>query len=152
MYALPNLSRLFLHAERTKYAQLTNLHVASTLSYSRVTMPELLADLKRRRSELLEELSRLGNFRAGSITALTRRCGKPGCRCSQPDDPGHGPNLRLTYKLNGKTHSESLPDQTSIRKAQAEIAEFREFQQWARDFIEVNAKICRLSSAAGPTN
>jgi len=114
-------------------------------------MPELLADLERRRSELLEDLARLGNFRAGSITALTRRCGKPGCRCSQPDDPGHGPNLRLTYKLNGKTQSESLPDQTSVRKAQGEIAEFRKFQKWSRDFTEVNAKICRLRSAVRST-
>jgi hypothetical protein len=58
-------------------------------------MLERLAALERRRSELLEELSRLGDFRAGSITVLVRRCGKPGCRCSRPGDPGHGPNLRL---------------------------------------------------------
>jgi hypothetical protein len=109
-------------------------------------MAEQLADLERKRSELLEELSRVGNFRSGSITALTRRCGKPGCRCAQPDDPGHGPNLRLTYKLNGKTHSESLPNQAAIRKAQGEIAEFRRFQELSRDLVEVNARICRLSS------
>ena len=112
-------------------------------------MLELLA-LERRRSELLEELSRLGDFRAGSITVLVRRCGKPGCRCSRPDDPGHGPNLRLTYKVNGKTYSESLADQVALRKAQREIAEFRRFQQWNRDFVEVNAQICRLRSGAGP--
>jgi hypothetical protein len=115
-------------------------------------MSEVLADLEGRRSDLLEELSRLGNFRPGSVTVLIRRCGKPGCRCSQPDDPGHGPNLRLTYKLNGKTHSESLPTQAAVRKAQGEVAEFRKFRQWCRNFVEVNAKICRLSSVARPMN
>lgn len=115
-------------------------------------MPELLADLERRRSELLEEFSRLGNFRAGSITALTRRCGKPGCRCSRPDDPGHGPNLRLTYKLNGKTYSGSLPNQAAVREAEKEIAEFRKFQQLIRAFVEVNAKICRLRSVVRRMN
>jgi hypothetical protein len=107
---------------------------------------ELLANLEHRRSKLLEELSGLGNFRAGSITALVRRCGKPSCRCSQPEDPGHGPNLRLTYKVKGKTCSESLTNQMAIRKARREIAEFRKFQQLVRDFAEVNAKICRLLS------
>ena len=108
-------------------------------------MPELLADLKRKRSEILEQLSQLGHFRAGSITALVRRCGKPGCRCSQPGDPGHGPNLRLTYKLSGKTYSQSLPTQAARNKAEREIAEFRKFQKLVRDFVEVNAKICRFS-------
>jgi Family of unknown function (DUF6788) len=111
-------------------------------------MPELLADLERRRSQILGEFSRLGNFRAGSITALTRRCGKLGCRCSEPDDPGHGPNLRLTYKLNGKTYSESLPNQAAIRRTEREIAEFRRFQELSRAFVEINSKICRLASWA----
>ncbi len=113
-------------------------------------MPELLADMEHRRSQLLEEFSRLGNFRAGSITPLTRRCGKPGCRCSRPDDPGHGPNLRLTYKRNGKTYSESFPNQEVIRKAEKEIAEFRKFQRLVRAFIEVNDRICRLCSVIRP--
>ena len=113
-------------------------------------MAESLSELNRRRSELLEELFWLGDFRAGSITFLVRRCGKPGCRCSRPEDPGHGPNLRLTYKVNGRTHSESLADQAALRKAQREIAEYRRFQQWNRDFVEVNAKICRLRSGRDP--
>lgn len=110
-------------------------------------MPELLAQLERRRVQLLRELSQIGYFRAGSVTPLVRRCGKPGCRCSEPDDPGHGPNLRLTYKVNGKTRSESLSSQAAVRKARREIARFRKFQQWNREFVEVNASICRLLTA-----
>jgi hypothetical protein len=110
-------------------------------------MQNQLIRLERRRSQLLAELSRLGYFRPGSITALVRRCGKPGCRCSQADDPGHGPNLRLTYKVNGKTHSESLPNRAAVRRAEREIAEFRRFQQLSRDFVEVNTEICRLLSS-----
>lgn len=110
-------------------------------------MQNQLIRLERRRSHLLEELSHLGRFRPGSITALVRRCGKPGCRCSQADDPGHGPNLRLTYKVNGKTRSESLPTRAAVRKAKREIAEFRRFQQLSREFVHVNAEICRLLSS-----
>jgi len=107
-------------------------------------MPEQLSDLELRRSELREKICMLGDLRAGCIGAIVRRCGKPGCRCAQPGDPGHGPNLRLTYKVNGKTYSESLASMPARRKAEREIAEFRKFQQLCREFIDVNAKICRL--------
>jgi hypothetical protein len=104
--------------------------------------------LERRRRELLEQLAAIGPFRSGSVTALIRPCGKPGCRCSEPGDPGHGPNLRLTYKVDGKTHSESLPTPAAVRRARREIAAFRRFQQWKREFVEVNASICRLLASA----
>lgn len=66
-------------------------------------MPDSLLDLGKRRSEVLAEISTLGDFRPGSISATGGRCGTPTCHCHQPDDPGHGPNFRLTYKVEGKT-------------------------------------------------
>jgi hypothetical protein len=57
---------------------------------------------------------------------------------------GHGPNLRLTYKVDGKTFSESLPTPAATRKAEREVAEFRNFQQLSREFVETNGKICHL--------
>jgi hypothetical protein len=35
--------------------------------------------LETQRSKLLEEFLRLGDLRPGSITAVTRRCGKSSC-------------------------------------------------------------------------
>jgi hypothetical protein len=109
-------------------------------------MAELLLDLQHRRAELLEQISRLANFRAGCVTALVRRCGKSGCRCAKPGDPGHGPNIRLTFKVDGRTYSESLADPVVLRKVQMEIAEFRKFQELIREFVDVNTRICRLPS------
>ena len=86
----------------------------------------------------------LGDLRCGSITSTTGRCGKPTCHCHQRNDPGHGPNLRLTYKVAGKTATESLPDQAATRKAEREIAEFRKLQALHKEFVEVNAQICQL--------
>jgi len=107
-------------------------------------MPQSLSDLERQRSLLADQLSRLGDLRPGSVTGIVRRCGKPTCHCAQPDDPGHGPTLRLTYKVPGKTISEALPTPVSVRKAEREIAEFRKFQDLSRSFLDVNEKICRL--------
>jgi hypothetical protein len=107
-------------------------------------MTDVLGDLERQRAELLRKITQIGYFRPGSISALVRPCGKPRCRCSEPGDPGHGPNLRLTYKVNGRTRSESLANAAAVRNAQRQIARFRKFQQWSREFTEVNADICRL--------
>jgi hypothetical protein len=110
-------------------------------------MPQSLSELERQRSLLATQLARLGDLRPGSVTGIVRRCGKPTCHCAQPDDPGHGPTLRLTYKVQGKTISEALPTPASVRKAEQEIAEFRKFQDLSRSFLDVNEKICRLRPA-----
>jgi hypothetical protein len=107
-------------------------------------MPESLAHLEQRRSELLAQFAQLDDLRPGCVTGIVRRCGKPTCHCAQPNDPGHGPTLRLTYKTLGKTMSEALPTPAAVRKAEQEIAEFRRYQDLSRAFVDVNEKICRL--------
>ena len=107
-------------------------------------MPQSVSDLEQERARLVGELSRLNDLRPGCVSGIVRRCGKPTCHCARPADPGHGPTLRLTYKAEGKTISEALPSPAAVRKAEREIAEFRKYQQLARDFVGVNEKICRL--------
>jgi hypothetical protein len=106
-------------------------------------MPQSLDALESQRADLLRQIAQLGDLRSGSITSITARCGKPNCHCHQPNHPGHGPNFRLTYKVQGKTVSESFPRPTARRQAERQIAEFRKFQQLSRAFLEVNEKICR---------
>ena len=105
-------------------------------------MPDSLLLLEKRRSELLAELAALGDFRRGSISVTSGRCGTSGCHCHKPDDPGHGPNPRLTYKVEGKTVTESFPDPAAQRKAEREIASFRTYQELSRTLIETNEQIC----------
>jgi hypothetical protein len=56
-----------------------------------------LPALETRRAELLRSIADLKDMRPGSIVGAVFRCGKPGCHCALPDDPGHGPHLRLTH-------------------------------------------------------
>lgn len=106
-------------------------------------MPPSLIDLEKRRSELITQIAALGDFRPGSITTTTGRCGNPNCHCHQPGQSGHGPNFRLTYKVDGRTVTESFPTPGAQRKAEREVAEFRHYQELSRDFVETNEKICR---------
>jgi len=118
---------------------------ADKLRYRKETlMPDDVATLQTERSKLLEEFLRLGDLRPGSITAVTRRCGKPSCHCAKRNDPGHDPQIRLTRRLAGKTVTETFPNPTALRKAQQEVTEFHRFQKLSQDLVAVNEKICRL--------
>lgn len=106
-------------------------------------MPDSLAALEQQRSSILTRILELGDFRSGSITAIQGRCGKPNCHCHQPNQPGHGPNYRLTRKVNGKTVSESFSSAAELRKAQREVEAFHRFRQLSQALLEVNERICR---------
>ena len=80
---------------------------------------------------------------------VTGRCGKANCCCHQPGHPGHGPNFRLTRKVQGKTISETFCSAVALRKAQREVAEFHKFQALGETLVEVNEKICQLRPVEG---
>jgi len=107
-------------------------------------MTETLPQLEKQRGQVVQGIAELGDFRRGSITSITARCGKPNCRCHQPGHPGHGPNFRLTRKVQGKTVSETFSSPAALRKAQREVAEFHKFQALGQTLVEVNEKICQL--------
>jgi hypothetical protein len=107
-------------------------------------MPLSLDRLETRRADLLRSISGLKDMRPGSVVGAVFRCGKPSCHCARPDDPGHGPNMRLTYKSGGKTVTEALPTPAAVRKAEQEIAEFRNYQRLGHELVEVSEQICRL--------
>ena len=90
-------------------------------------MSPSLEGLQNQRAQLVRQIAQLGDFRSGSITSITARCGKPTCHCHRPGHPGHGPNFRLTYKRQGKTVSETFPSPAARRQAERQIAEFRKF-------------------------
>jgi hypothetical protein len=106
-------------------------------------MPECLVDLEQQRSAILQQMLRLPDFRSGSITATRGTCGKPSCRCHQPNQPGHGPNYRLTRKVKGKTVTETFASSAERHKAQREVETYHRFRQLTQELLEINEKICR---------
>ena len=111
-------------------------------------MPDSLPALEAERSHILRQISSLADLRPGSICAVARRCGKPTCHCAKPNDPGHGPQLRLTRKVDGKTVAESFASPAAFRKAQTEIHEYQRFQKLCAALVAVNERICHLRPVA----
>lgn len=113
-------------------------------------MPDSLSDLEAQRSHILRQIATLGDLRPGSICAVARRCGKPTCHCARPKDPGHEPQLRLTYRVDGRTVAESFPSPAAFQKAQTEVREYQRLQQLCADLVAVNERICRLRPLQKP--
>ncbi|MGH9446993.1 MAG: DUF6788 family protein [Terriglobia bacterium] len=105
-------------------------------------MSDSLAALEVDRSKLLQAFLSLGDLRAGSITAVVRRCGKASCHCAKPNDPGHDPQFRLTRRVAGKTVTQSFANPAALRKAQEEVAEFHRFRKLSEQLVSTNEKIC----------
>ena len=111
-------------------------------------MSDSLADLEQQRAAVLRQICELEDFRPGSITGTGGRCGNPGCHCHRHGDPGHRPHPRLTYKVNGKTVTESFATPAEQRKAEREIETFRRYRQLERSSAARAARdaLCRASA------
>ncbi len=105
-------------------------------------MNEQERQLEKQRAGLLKEISAVGDLRRGSITATSGKCGKPNCHCAQPGGTGHGPNFRLTRKVEGKTVTETFASPAALRKAQREVAEFHHFQDLCEQVVVVSEQLC----------
>ena len=106
-------------------------------------MSQSLADLEASRSKLMQQFLTLGDFRPGTVSAASRRCGKSACHCAQPDGTGHT-QFRLLRKVKGKSVSESFSDPAAFRQAAEQVAEFHRFQALTADLTAVNEQICQL--------
>jgi hypothetical protein len=63
---------------------------------------------------------------------------------SRGGDQSRGESQQRSYKVDGKTVTESLPSPVAVAKAEREVAEFRNYRQLIQQFVEVNTQICEL--------
>ena len=113
--------------------------------------PQRLTDLRSRKASLLNHLTSLADFRAGSLVGRYRKCGKPGCRCAREGQPGHGPSWSLTRSVKGKTVTKIISAE-AVETTEQQIAECHRFQQIVHELVEINVKICDALREADDRN
>lgn len=113
-------------------------------------LPDDLAGLERRRAELYQELSGVGDFRRGTLRAVRRKCGRPNCVCAQPGHPGHGPQYNLSRSVGGRTVTWHLKPGPELTKVTAEVAEYERFRALVGQVTEINEEICQARPALPP--
>ena len=90
-------------------------------------LTDSLAELEQERDRLKEEISRLPDFRQGSLSIAHPRCGKPTCHCAREGDPGHGPFYFLIRNVDKKTVTRSIPPQ-DLDTVKEQVATFHPFR------------------------
>jgi hypothetical protein len=101
-----------------------------------------LVGLEAERARLYAELSRVGDFRRGTLSAVFRKCGKPNCRCARPGERGHGPQWNWTRWAGGKTVTTHPRPGPELDKAQREAGEWDRFRAVTGQIEAVNEAIC----------
>jgi hypothetical protein len=110
-----------------------------------------LSGLEAERARLYAELSGVGDFRRGTLSAVFRKCGKPNCRCAQPGERGHGPQWNLTRWQGGKTVTTHPRPGPELDKAEREAAQWERFRSLTGQIEAVNEAICDARPpSAGP--
>jgi len=107
--------------------------------------PALLQD---RLDQLRSELASIGELRPGTLTQRFLQCGKPTCRCSDPQHPGHGPYWSLTFKSNGKTVTRSVPPH-ALDSTRQQIAAYQRFRSLTAEFVELSEQLCQARLVQG---
>jgi len=99
----------------------------------RISQASLPSAERQVRSRLHHLLSRAEGFLHGSLITLTRRCGKPSCRCAADDQARHS-SLCLGQTHAGKTTSVHVP--TALEP---------QVRQWVDNFQQATRLLEQLS-------
>jgi len=91
-------------------------------------------------ARLHRRITKLSCIARGRIDRLYNRCGKKGCRCAVPGDPGHGPYFIWARLEGGRLV------RTSLKPAQARIAraafrEYRRLKQLSRKWEDISREV-----------
>jgi hypothetical protein len=105
-------------------------------------MPALSNSFEEKEISLLSELRQIGVFRRGSLNMQYRKCGKKNCACNQEGHPGHGPQVTLTYKEDGKTKTRNLPSAAAVNLVRQQIRNRKMFNDWCKRWRELNENVC----------
>lgn len=101
-------------------------------------------ELEKRRTELLEELSHIGDMRSGTISVRYQRCSKSPCICQSPNHPGHGPIYSLSMLVNGKTKMKNYRPGPELAKVELEVESYKRYRKLSQALVAVSNAICDL--------
>ena len=100
--------------------------------------------LENKIQEIKNQLMALGEMRPGSLSKQYNVCGKPGCRCKDPNHPKrHGPYYQLSYVHRGKSTSQFIrPELRATVRAQT--ATFKKFRKLIDQWVDLTLTVAKL--------
>lgn len=84
---------------------------------------------------LYKTLRDIGPLLPGSLSEQWNVCGKPDCRCKDPDNPQkHGPYYQLSYTIGGKSSS-FFVKKADLPEVRRRMENYRKFRKHCGDLF-----------------
>jgi hypothetical protein len=106
--------------------------------------PLTMQDIDQKILRLKHQLMKLGSLHPGSLSRQYQVCGKPGCKCMDPQKPRpHGPYSKLTYVYHGKFTCRFVRA-ASLKEVTALLAAFKVFRHLTDEWVSLGIQRAQL--------
>ena len=93
--------------------------------------------IERQIGHLKRQLAALGPMHPGSLSEQYNVCGKPGCRCKDPQHPQkHGPYYQLSFTWRGKSRTRFVRAERLAGMRQ-KIANYKRFRELTDAWVDL---------------
>jgi hypothetical protein len=103
-----------------------------------------IQQIDQRIQRIKTRLAALGDMRPGSLSKQYNVCGKPGCRCKDPQNPQrHGPYFQLSWVHRGKSTTQFIR-RPFLSQVIAELATYKTFRQLTEEWVELSLQAAKM--------
>ena len=111
-----------------------------------------IQNLEQRIQQIKAELSALGEMRPGSLSKQYNVCGKPNCRCKDPQNPQrHGPYYQLSWVHRGKSTTQFIRP-ALLPQVRAQIATYNKFRNLTDAWVNLALRLAQAKLLAARRN
>ena len=99
--------------------------------------------LEQRIQQIKAALAALGEMRPGSLSKQYNVCGKPNCRCKDPQNPQrHGPYYQLSWVHQGKSTTQFIR-RPLLPQVRAQIATYNPFRKLTDEWVRIALRLAQ---------
>ena len=103
-----------------------------------------LQQIEQRIQLVKTQLAALGEMRPGSLSRQYNVCGKPGCRCKDPEHPQrHGPYYQLSWVHRGQSTSQFIR-RPFVSQVKAQLATYKTFRRLTEQWVALALQAAQL--------
>lgn len=103
-----------------------------------------ITKLQKNIKRIKAKISDIGEMTPGSISTQFNVCGKPKCKCKDPDNPKkHGPYLQLSYTRKKKSTTEFIKKEM-VADVRKELKNYQTFKKLMEEWIDLSIEIRKL--------
>ena len=99
--------------------------------------------MEKRVEKIRMELQQVGDMRPGSLNKQMTVCGRPGCRCQDPEKPKrHGPYYQLSYVHHGKSTTQFIQKEL-VPMVVRQLKNYKKFKSLTAEWIDLALAIAK---------